>query len=179
MKHLFLLLFALATLNMSAQTSETSAKTPAAQQSFKFGYLSYSEALKAMPDYAVAEATLAKLQDKYNSEAKRTEEEFNKKYEEFLEGQRDFPQSILEKRQSELQELMDKNVVFKQESEKLLEEARKDTFAPLHQKLQAILKTIGENEGLAFILNTDDNACPFVNAANGKDVSALAKAMMK
>lgn len=179
MKHLFILLFALASLNVSAQSSEAVANTPTAQQSFTFGYLSYSEALKAMPDYAVAEATMAKLKEKFESEAKRSEEEFNKKYEDFLEGQREFPQSILEKRQSELQELMDKNVAFKEESKKLLDEARKDTFAPLHQKLQAILKTIGTNEGLAFILNTDDNAVPFVNAANGKDVTALAKAMMK
>lgn len=184
MKHLFIIFFALVALGASAQGSADNGENVAAvanagQQVFKFGYLSYGEALKAMPEYATAQQTLDTLKEKYDGEAKRVEEEFNKKYEEFLEGQRDFPQTILQKRQGELQELMDKNIAFKEESRKLLGDARKDVFAPLHEKLQAILKTIGENEGLAFIINTDNNACPFINIANGQDVSALAQAMMK
>ena len=101
----------------------------------------------------------------------RVEKEFNEKYEDFLEGQRDFPPSILGKRQMELQELMTKNVMFKEESRKLLEQAREDVYAPLHDKLAQVLTELAEANGLAFILNTDDHACPYLNPAMGIDLN--------
>ena len=82
----------------------------------RFGYLSYSEVLQAMPDYATVKSNVAKLQGQFEDEMKRAEEEFNKKYEEFLEGQHEFAVSIRNKRQSELQDLMEKNMAFKQEA---------------------------------------------------------------
>ena len=61
----------------------------------KFGYFSFSEILNTMPDRAAADRNLADLRIKYDAEMKRAENEFNVKYEEFLEGQRDFVPSIL------------------------------------------------------------------------------------
>ena len=99
----------------------------------KFGYLSYSQALQSMPDYALAKENLAKLEEQFETEMKRAEEEFNKKYEEFLEGQQEFAVSIRNKRQSELQELMQKNMAFKQEARRLLKNAEADAMKPLHE----------------------------------------------
>ena len=81
-----------------------------AQTTIKYGYLSYQEVLKFMPEYAVAQTKLADLKQKYDNEMKRVEDEFNKKYEQFLEGQKDFAPTILRKRQVELQELIAKNI---------------------------------------------------------------------
>ena len=124
----------------------------------KFGFLSYSQALQSMPDYAVAKENLAKLEEQFETEMKRAEEEFNKKYEEFLEGQQEFAVSIRNKRQSELQELMQKNMAFKQEARRLLKNAEADAMKPLHEKLKAVLAKVGQQRGLAFILNTDGDA---------------------
>src|SRR3712207_1556066 len=79
----------------------------------KIGYFSMDSVLQAMPEYVASQKNIADLTAKYEAETKRVEAEFNKKYEEFLDGQRDFAPSILKKRQAELQELMDKNVAFK------------------------------------------------------------------
>ena len=49
----------------------------------------------AMPDYAVAQQKLSDLRAQYNAELQRVEQDFNTKYEEFLEGQREFPETIL------------------------------------------------------------------------------------
>ena len=80
----------------------------ASAQNVKFGYFSYAEVLASMPDKAIVEKNLAELRAKYDAETKRVENEFNAKYEQFLEGQRDFAPTILQKRQAELQELMKK-----------------------------------------------------------------------
>ncbi|WP_294786579.1 OmpH family outer membrane protein, partial [Prevotella sp.] len=84
MKKLFLLLFVLALpLLASAQ--------------MRFGVCSYSTLLKSMPEYLMAQRSIDDLRHKYESEMKRSEQEFNAKYEEFLDGQRSYAKTILEK----------------------------------------------------------------------------------
>ena len=61
----------------------------------KFGYFNLSTLMKAVPEYAVAQKNIADLRVKYEAETKRSEDEFNKKYEEFLDGQRDFAPTIM------------------------------------------------------------------------------------
>lgn len=144
-------------------------------QPFRFGYLSYEQALKAMPDYALAERHFTDLRSKYDAEMQRAEDEFKKKYENFLENQTTFAPSIRQKRQLELEDLVNKNMAFKQEAQRLLEQARTETFGPVEQKLQAAISRIGQRYGLAFVLNTDNNSVPFLNRELGLDLEPLLK----
>jgi outer membrane protein len=146
---------------------------------FRFGYLSYETALKSMPDYAIAEQQMADLNQQYQAEMKRVEEEFNLKYEEFLEGQRDFPRTILQKRQTELQQLMEQNIAFKEQSREELAQARKQAFAPLKIRLIELLGQIGREHGFAFIYDTDTKALPFINPAQGEDISELVNSLLQ
>lgn len=164
--------------SVSARRQPQTAVRPTAGQP-SFGYLSYDSVFRAMPDYAIASRQVEGLKAKYDAEMKRVENDFNEKYEEFLEGQRDFPQTILQKRQSELQELLDKNILFKEESRRLLKSAEKDIFTPLHARLAAELKAIGRERGYSFIINTDNNACPFINPEQGEDIGRLVLERMK
>lgn len=80
----------------------------ASAQGLRFAYFSYEEVLLSLPEYAAVQREMATLRDKYEAETRRSEEDFNAKYEEFLEGQRDFAPSIFRKRQAELQEMVEK-----------------------------------------------------------------------
>ena len=145
----------------------------------KYGYFSYGEVFRAMPEYAIAERNLAQLQNQFEAEMKRAEEEFNKKYEEFLEGMQTFAAPIRQKRQAELQEIMEKNLSFKQEAQRLLEAARRDAYLPLKEKLTTAVKTLGAERGYALILNTDNDACPYLDPATSEDVTPLLKEILK
>ena len=171
MKRIILLFFAVAALTVSAQTESTT--------SFRFGYLSYGAALKAMPEYALVEQKLAQLKEQYQAETKRVQEEFNAKYEDFLDGQRDFPRTILQKRQTELQELMEKNIEFKEQGREELAEAERKAMAPLRIRLIETLSTIGREKGYAFIYDTDTKALPFVNITFGEDINQLVQDALK
>ena len=146
-----------------------------AQSELKFGYLSYEMVLQTMPEYAVAMNDMAELRQKYEAEQKRVEEDFNKKYEEFLDGQKSFPKTILQKRQSELQEILDKNIAFKKESQRLLKQAEEDALAPVKVRLAEVLDAIGRERGYAFILNTDKEAHLWLNPALGEDITTTVK----
>lgn len=102
----------------------------ASAQSLKFAYFSYNEVLQSMADYATVVQNMKDLRAKYDAETQRSEKDFHAKYENFLEEQRNLAPSILKKRQAEIQEMMYKNMAFKKESQKLLEQAEKQAFAP-------------------------------------------------
>jgi len=150
-----------------------------AQNDLKFGYLSYATALQAMPEYAAMQNSMAELRQKYEAEQKRVEDDFNKKYEEFLDGQKSYPKTILQKRQSELQEMLDKNIAFKKESQRLLSQAEEEAMAPIRVRLAEVLDAIGRERGYAFIVNTDEKATLWLNPAMGEDVSAAVKALLQ
>ncbi len=162
MKKLFLLIvLGVLSLTANAQT--------------RFGYFSFDNVLKSMPDYVMAQRSIDDLRQKYDAEMKRAEDEFNSKYEEFLDVQKDLVPAILRRRQAELQEMMQKNINFKNESQRLLKQAEADAFAPVKNKLYNALTKVGQAQGYAFILNTDGDACPYVNPEMGEDATELIK----
>ncbi|MBR5431305.1 MAG: OmpH family outer membrane protein [Bacteroidales bacterium] len=160
---LTLLLVLIPFLGVSAQGEEV--RVP------QFGFLSYSEVFEQMPEYKQAQDDFAALKAKYDAETMRSEDEFQRKFADFLQGQKDFPPSILQKRQAELQELMEKSVAFRKESRKLLKQAEAELQRPVAQKLDEAIKAVGAELGLIFVLNTDGNALPFIHPQVGVNIT--------
>ena len=182
-KNLLFLAFALVALSASAQQSQAE-KTQqpaavAAQPAWRFGYFSFEQVFHTMPGYAIAKHNMDELRAKYDEETKRVETEFNTKYEEFLDGQRSYAKTILEKRQAELRELMEKNIAFKAEAAKLLSQAETDAYAPLKTQINEAAKQIGKEKGFAFIINTDNNATPYLSEEMGEDITAVLEEKLK
>lgn len=169
---LFLCLF----VSLASQAQDAS---PADQHTAFFGYISYSKVLEAMPDMAVVEKTIGSLRQQFDNEMQIAEQEFNRKYEDFLEGQRQFAPSIYKKRQAELTDLMQKNIAFKAEAQKQLADAREEAMKPLHQKLASAVARVAKERSLAFVLNTDGNALPYVDALIGEDITEAVLAVIK
>lgn len=166
-----LLMAVLCVFPLSADAQQVG--TPAARP--MFGFISYMEALESMPAFAEAVNQMDTLTAQYDAEIRRAEEEFNAKYEEFLDGQAEFPSTILKKRQAELQELMDKNIAFRDESRRLLDQAREEIFAPLHSQLRQTISSVAASMHLAFVINADDNACLYLDTSFGVDITQQVK----
>lgn len=145
------------------------------QAQIQFGFISYGQILKEMPEYAQAQQDLAALKAKYEAEAQKGEEEFQRKFVDFLQGQKDFPQAIMQKRQAELQTLMDNGVAFRMKSQELIAAAEKDLMQEAQKRLSRTLLEVGVEMGYGFILNTDDNNCPYINPVVGVDVTELVR----
>ena len=170
MKRLILLIFTMIALTASAQDSTAV---------IRFGYLDYQQALQSMPQYASVQQKMAEMRKQYEAELQRVTNEFNRKYEEFLEGQREFPKTILQKRQTELQELMTRNVTFKEESRRQLAEAEREALAPLKARLAETVARIAGSRGLALVVNTDSDACPYINPEMGEDLNQIVTNALK
>ena len=172
MKKFLFVIFACMALTAQAQDST---QVQESAQTLRFGFLSYEAALKAMPENGNVQMKMDSLRSAFQAELQRVENEFNRKYEEFLEGQREFPKTILQKRQTELQQLMEKNIEFKANSLKELDAAEKEAMAPLRLRLNDVLREIGIKKGYAFIYDTDTKALPFLNPEMGDDINLIVK----
>lgn len=161
MRRLFTVLLVALPLSLSAQ--------------MQFGFMSYKKVMAEMPEYAQAKQNMAALKAKYDAEATRGEEEFQKKFVDFLQGQKDFPQTIMQKRQAELQTLMENGIAFRMQSQTLLQQAEKDMMQEVKKRLNNVILEVGVEYGYAFVLNTDDDACPFINPVIGVDVTDLVR----
>ena len=148
-------------------------------QPIRFGYLSYDSALVAMADYAIVQQNMTNLRQAYDTELLRVEKEFNDKYEAFLEGQKDFPHTILLKRQTELQELLQRNIDFKKQGLSDLQKAEREAMQPLRKRLNEAIAQVAAQQHLALVLNTDSNACPFIDPSLGVDVSQAVNDLLK
>ena len=145
----------------------------------KFGFLSYDSVRQSMKEYAEMQQQVATMRSAYEAEMKRVEDDFNKKYEEFLDGQKNFPTTILQKRQSELQEMLDKNIAFKNESLRILNETEAQLLESINLMVKICVQQVGQKHGYAFILNTDADALPWLNPEMGEDVTEEVKALLR
>ena len=157
-------------LTANAQSSATT---------MKFGFLSYDSVKQSMKEYAEMQQQVAAMRSAYEAEMKRVENDFNKKYEEFLDGQKNFPKTILQKRQSELQEMLDKNIAFKNESLRILNEQESQLMESINLMVKICVQQVGQKHGYAFILNTDADAIPWLNPEMGEDVTEEVKALLR
>lgn len=172
-KTILFLLLTVVSLAVSAQDAQ-----PKDSVAFKFGYLSYDSVMVAMPDYTELKTNMAQLREQYEAEQKRVENDFNKKYEEFLDGQASFPKTILQKRQSELQEMLDRNIEFKKQSQKMLSEAEDNMMEVIKTTINMAVNIIAQERGYAFVLNTDKEVVTFINPALGEDITEAVKQLL-
>lgn len=143
-----------------------------------FGYISYSEVMKQMPEYTQAQTSIEKLKIYYDQEMDRAEQEFSKKFSEYIDGFRTFPENIMLKRQKELQQLMDQSMKFKNEAQQLLSKSEKELMAPVENSLKEAIKTVGKQLRLSYVLNTDGNTYPFINTDEGQGID-ITNAVLK
>ena len=144
-------------------------------QTAKYATFSYDSVMHVMPDYKAALATLADLRKQYDAEIKRTEDDFNAKYESFIEVYSGLDINIRNKRQSALQELMARGMAFKEETRRLLRNAEKDLLKPVRARIDAALTEVAQENGYDFVLNTDNNAIPYTNPEISEDITMLLK----
>ncbi len=141
------------------------------RETLRFGTLRYDSLLHAMPEYATMQTRLADLRAKYEQEVAYNEESFKRQFAEFLQGQKEFPQNILLKRQRDLQAAMERSLAFRHEADSLLRQAAVDLEAPIRQRLNAAIQAVGLERGYAGIVNLDTPAMPFVNPRLTEDAT--------
>ena len=147
-------------------------------QQYQFGFLSYGNLLRSLPEYKEAQEALQALKKKYEEEAQYNENKFKRLFADYLQGQKSFPEQIMLKRQKELQEAMEQGISFRKDAQKLLDNAEIELMKPIQAKLDSVLYLVGKENGLLFIGNLDNHGFPFVHSASGVDITNVVLARL-
>ena len=139
----------------------------------KFGYFSYSKVLESLPQYAQANEELELLKQRCNAELERNEQELTRLYVAYLDGQRDFPEPILRRRQNELQQLVDNSVVLRSQLKSWLLQARDSLFSPCREAIELSLARVCTEHTLSYAIDTDVDAYKYINPLFGVDITEL------
>ena len=136
-----------------------------------FGYFNYSQVLQQLPQYVQAQADYNDLLARCESEIKRNEQELTRSYVAFLNGQYDFPEPILRKRQKELQDLVDRSIVFREQVKDWLVQAHDSLFYPLNAIVDSAVAAVCMRNNLAYAIDTEQAGYKFINPAIGFDIT--------
>ena len=138
----------------------------------KFGYFSYKAVLDSLPQYKISMDGYDKLKKRCLKEIDHNEQELTRFYVAFLDGQRDFPEPILRKRQKELQQLIDNSISFRDELKRWLKHAKDSLTEPSRMAVDSALPRVCEELSLSYAIDTDNGGYRYINPKFGQDITA-------
>ena len=138
---------------------------PVAMNAQKFGIVDADQVLQSLPEIAKMQEQITEASKRYEDEFKKLQDEFDKKYTEFQGLGADTPDSIKERRMSELQELDTKMQQFRNTAQQDLQRQQQTLMAPIEQKFMEAINAVGQEGGYTFIFQ--EGMAAFV----GKDVT--------
>ena len=147
-------------------------------QNLKFGHINAQEIITVMPEFTKAQNDIQTLEKQLTAELQRTQEEFNKKYQEFQQAiaKDSLPPNIAERRQKELQDMMQRQEQFQQDAQQQMAKAQNDAMAPIDQKLDNAIKAVGAAEGVIYIFDLARTSIPYVNESQSINLTSKVKA---
>ena len=131
-----------------------------------------SAVMDSLPQYKAAQDEYNALLERCDSEIAHSEEELTRCYVAFLDGQSSFPEPILRKRQKELQDLVDRSVVLRDQMKGWLVQAHDSLFLPIVSEIDKATERVCLIKNLAYALDADKESCRYINPNFGVDITA-------
>ncbi|MDL2212694.1 OmpH family outer membrane protein [Bacteroides sp. OttesenSCG-928-N06] len=148
-----------------------------AAQTPKFGHVASQEIIVLMPEYTKAMSDMETLQKQYTTELQSLGEEITRKMQEYQTALQEgnLPQNIQDRRQRDIQEMMEKREQYEQEAYQDLRKKSDEMLAPIYQKLDNALKEVGAAEGMIYIFDLSRTYIPYIDEKQSTDVTQKIK----
>jgi outer membrane protein len=145
-----------------------------AQTVQQIAYINSNELLEAMPDKVKASNILIDLNQKYKDELKVMQNDYNKKYSDFISYQTSMAENIRLRRMQELYELERQINEFMKLAQQDIENQERALIDPLRQKIKDAVYQVGIEKGFVCIYDLANPAIAFVTP-DALDASGLVK----
>lgn len=150
MKKLIVLLFTLLPLGVMAQD-------------IKIAYVQVQEVFMAMPELANIEKQLTELNEKYTQELKVMQDEYQKKYSDYIAQQDSLTENIKLRRMQEIEDIRGRMENFVPIAQQDMQKKQEELYRPVQEKIQNAIKAVGEEKGYTYILDPQ----VFLHIGNG------------
>ena len=122
-------------------------------QEVKIAFVKTQEVFMAMPEVSGMEKQMADLNEKYRVELKQMQDEYQKKYSDFVAQQDSLTENIKMRRMQELQDMEQRTQNFIQISQQDFQKKQGELFTPIQDKLKNAIKAVGDEKGYTYILD--------------------------
>ena len=166
-KNIFIALFVLASIICGS--------TVDGQNSIAF--VNTLDIINSLPDKASATKRLKTLNENYKQELQIMQNEYNKKYSDFITYQENLAESIKLRRMQELTDLENRIQNFTKLAQKDIEEHEQLLLEPIKVKINNAIEAVGIEHNFTVIYDLDDKGIVFVSP-NAVDANPLVKSML-
>jgi len=123
-------------------------------QEAKIAYVNYGEVILAMPEYKQMVDSLEKRGQMYQTEMQTINDEYSKKYSDYLSVQDSLDESIKIRRVQEIENIRVSAENFQQFAQQNMEELQNALIGPVTNKLQKAINEVGAENNYLYIANS-------------------------
>ena len=146
-------------------------------QEAKVAIVNSNEIMAAMPELTAMQETMKQMNDKYAGEMKTMEDEWQKKYADYIAQQDSMTENIKVRRMQELQDIEQRVQNFTQVARQDMDKKQQELLAPIQDKIRTAIKAVGDENGYAYIF--DNNPGIVLYTGNSAiDATPLVKAKL-
>ena len=137
-------------------------------------YVNTIEIINSLPDKTSATERINTLSENYKQELQIMQNEYNKKYSDFITYQETLAESIKLRRMQELTDLESRIQNFTKLAQQDMEEQEQQLLEPIKDKVKDAIKAVGIEQNFTVIYDLDDSGIVFVSP-NSVDANQLVK----
>ena len=141
-------------------------------QEVKIAFVKTQEVFMAMPEVSGMEKQMADLNEKYIVELKQMQDEYQKKYSDFVAQQDSLTENIKLRRMQEIQDIQERMDNFVQVAQQDVQKKQQELLQPIQQKLHEAIQKVGEEKGYTYII---DPAALLYTGTNAVDATPFVR----
>ena len=122
-------------------------------QSLKVGYTNTDYILSKLPEAKQIESELKTHRDQLGAQLKSKQEEFERKYKSFIDGQATMTDVVKNDVQVELQGLQQSIQKFATDAEKSMQNKQVQLLAPVYEKIDGGIKQVAKEKGFSHVFS--------------------------
>ena len=145
-------------------------------QEVKIAFVKTQEVFMAMPEVSGMEKQMADLNEKYRVELKQMQDEYQKKYSDFVAQQDSLTENIKVRRMQDIQDMQQRMDNFVQVAQQDVNKQQQDLVTPIQQKISDAIKAVGAAEGVIYIFDLARTSIPYVNESQSINLTSKVKA---
>lgn len=143
----------------------------------RIAFVNTLEIINSLPDKISATEKLSTLNENYKEELQIMQNEYNKKYSDFITYQENLAESIKLRRMQELTDLETRIRHFTKLAQQDIEEHELLLLEPIKEKVNSAIRTVGIEQNFTVIYDLDDAGIVFVSPS-AIDANPLVKAKL-
>lgn len=144
-------------------------------QEVKIAFVNTQEVFMAMPEVSDMEKQMAALNEKYKQELQQMQNEYQKKYSDFIAQQDSLTENIKLRRMQDIQDIQGRIDNFMQVAQQDVQKKQQELLQPVQEKLQKAIKAVGDEKGYTYII---DPAALLYTGSNAIDATSFVRAKL-